>query len=271
MKNFSGKVAVITGGAGGLGRAVGLRLAKGGAKVALWDIGEEALKSAVKEIKAAGGEARGYVVDVTDARAVREAAGRVREDLGPVDILDNNAGIVNSGDFLDTSEDQFRLSIDVNLKSYLWCTKEFLPGMITRGSGHLIMIASASGLLAVPGLAIYSATKHAVVGFSEALRLELRKKGVSGVGMTIVCPSYISTGMFEGAKPPLLTRWLTPDGVAERIISAVRRNRLYVREPFMVKLVPLLKIIPCVGFMDWLGDILGLHGSMDSFKGKAGS
>lgn len=143
--------------------------------------------------------------------------------------------------------------------------------MIERGSGHLIMIASASGLLAVPGLAIYSATKHAVVGFSEALRLELRKKGAKGVGMTIVCPSYISTGMFKGAKPPMLTRWLTPDGVAERIISAVRRNRLYVREPFMVKLVPLLKIIPCTGFMDWLGDILGLHDSMDAFKGKAGS
>lgn len=271
MKDFSGKVAVITGGAGGLGRAVARRLAKGGAKIALWDIGEKALGEAVKEIAAGGGEARGYAVDVADAAAVREAAGKVRAELGPVDILDNNAGIVRRGDFVDSAVEDLGRTVDVNLKSYLWCTKEFLPGMIERNSGHLIMIASASGLLAVPGLAVYSATKHAVVGLSEALRLELRKAGASGVGMTIVCPSYIATGMFEGAKPPLLTRWLTPDGLAERIISAVRRNRLYVREPFMVKLVPLLKAIPCVGLLDRLGDLLGLHGSMDSFKGKAGS
>ncbi|MFH1725435.1 MAG: SDR family oxidoreductase [Elusimicrobiota bacterium] len=268
MRDLAGKTAVITGGAGGLGRAVALRLVKTGAKVALWDLDEERLGRAVAELRESGGEARGYALDAADPAAVREAAERVRAELGPVDLLHNNAGIIFPGGFLDSSEEQLHKTVDVNLKSYLWCTKAFLPAMVERGSGHIVMTASAAGLLGVPEMAAYSATKHAVVGLAESLRLELRNKGVRGVGITIVCPSFIATGMFEGARPPLLTSWLTPEGVAEKIVEAVRKDRLYVREPFLVKLVPLIKALPSARLRDWLGDIIGMHRSMESFREK---
>ncbi len=266
MKNFKGKTAVITGGAGGLGLAVGLRLAKGGATIALWDVNESRLNEAEAAIKKAGGKARGYVVDVTDYAAVERAADKVRADLGPVDILDNNAGIVHAADFLDADVKDLGKIIDVNLRSYFWCTKVFLPGMVERGSGHIIMIASAAGMVGTPGMASYSATKHAVVGFGESLRLELRKSGDTGIGITIVCPSLIKTGMFKGAKAPRLTPWLTTDAIADKIISGVKANRAYVREPFMVKLLPLLKAVPSVKWMDFLGDFTGLNETMDTYS-----
>src|SRR5437879_2092595 len=106
------------------------------------------------------------------------------------------------------------------------------------------MIASAAGLLGVPGMAAYSATKHAVIGFAESLRLELRRSGAAGVGMTIVCPSFVDTGMFPDTPPPLFTPRLEPERLAGKIVAAVRANKLYVREPAMVKLIPLLKTLP---------------------------
>lgn len=268
MRYLVDKTAVITGGAGGLGREVGLRLARAGAKVALWDLDKERLDETVEDLRKKGGEVRGYVLDASDRTEVFKAAERVRSDFGEVDILDNNAGVILPGELAEISEDAVHTTIDVNLKSYVWCAQAFLPGMIERGSGHIVMTASAAGMTGVPKLAAYSASKHGVVGLAESLRLELRAAGVKGVGLTIVCPSYISTGMFEGVKPPRLTPWLTPDYLADKIIAAVRKNRVYVREPFMVKLLPLLKALPSVFLLDFLGDILGLHTSMETFKGK---
>lgn len=208
---------------------------------------------------------RTYALDVSDPAAVREAAAKVRSDLGEVDILDNNVGIVFGGDFLDSSDEQLHKAVDVNLKAYLWCTKEFLPGMIERDSGHVVFIASAAGLLGIPGMAVYCATKHAVVGFAESIRLELRKKGATGIGTTLVCPSFISSGMFEGARAPLFTGWLTTDYIADKIVAAVRKGKRYVREPLLIKFVPLLKACgSCV--TDWVGDFTGMHDAMKDYK-----
>ena len=123
------------------------------------------------------------------------------------------------------------------------------------------MNASAAVLLGVPGMAAYSGTKHAVIGFAESLRLELRRGGHDGVGMTIVCPSFIDTGMFPDTAPPLFTPWLKPEALAEKIVAAVKANRLYVREPAMVKLIPLLKALPrAVG--DLLCSLTGMDRSL---------
>ncbi|MFH2202461.1 MAG: SDR family oxidoreductase [Elusimicrobiota bacterium] len=265
MRELQDKVAVITGGAGGIGRAVGLRLARRGVRVALWDLDAKRLKHAQEEFASRDLAVRTYKVDVTDCAAVQRAAAKVRADLGEVDILNNNAGIVFSGDFLAATEEQLSKTVDVNLKSYLWCTRAFLPGMLERGSGHLIFIASAAGLLGVPGMAVYSATKHAVVGFAESLRLELRKAGATNVRTTIVCPSFIASGMFKGVKPPLFTNWLSPDAIADKIVAAVGKDQLYVREPLLIKFVPLLKALGA-GITDWAGDLTGMHSSMEEFK-----
>ena len=233
--DLTGKVALITGGAGGLGRALARELKAAGADVVLWDLDPARGAAAAAETGA-----RFAVVNAADRSAVRSAAAA----LGRVDVLINNAGVHARGSFLESSDDDARREIDVNLASYVWCTRAFLPGMIERGSGHLVWIASAAGLMGVPGMAVYSATKHAVVGLAESIRLELRRDGIGGVGTTIVCPSFIDTGMFEGSKPPRLTPWLEPGALARKIVAAVRADRLYLREPAMVKLVPLLKVFP---------------------------
>lgn len=244
MLELKGKTAVITGGAGGLGFATALALAREGMAVALWDLNGKRAEERAAALRADGFTAKGWGLDVTDPAAVRAGASHVERELGPVFLLDNNAGIHAPGDFLNASDEEIRRQVEVNLNSYMWCAKAFVPGMIARGSGHVVMIASAAGLLGVPGMAVYSATKHAVIGFAESLRMELRRGGAKGVGLTIVCPSFIDTGMFPNTTPPLFTPRLKPEALAAKIVAAVKADRLYVREPAMVKLVPLLKALP---------------------------
>ncbi len=244
MRELKGKTALITGGAGGLGFSTALALGREGMTVALWDINGERIENSIAALCSDGITAKGWVLDVADPTAVRAGAAQVEREFGRVDLLDNNAGVHAPGDFLNATDDEIKRQIDVNLNSYLWCAKAFVPGMIARNSGHVIMIASAAGLLGVPGMAVYSATKHAVVGFAESLRMELRRGHATGVGMTIVCPSFIDTGMFSNVMPPLFAPWLRPEVLADKIVAAVKKNNLYVHEPAMVKLIPLLKALP---------------------------
>lgn len=263
MLELNGKTALITGGAGGLGFATALALAREGMKVALWDIDGERIENAVAALRADGFTAKGWALDVTDPTAVRAGALQVEREFGRVDLLDNNAGVHAPGDFLNATDDEIKRQVDVNLNSYMWCVKAFVPGMAARNEGHVVMIASAAGLLGVPGMAVYSATKHAVVGFAESLRMELRRGGATGIGMTIVCPSFIDTGMFPNTTPPLFTPWLKPEALAEKIVEAVRGDLLYVREPAMVKLIPLIKALPrAVG--DALCALTGMDRSLQS-------
>lgn len=261
MLELKGKTALITGGAGGLGLATALALGREGMKVGLWDNNGERIESAIQNLTANGITAKGWVVDVTDPTAVRATAARVETELGPVFLLDNNAGVHSPGDFLDSSDADNQRQLDVNIKSYFLCAKAFVPGMVARGEGHIVMIASAAGLLGVPGMTVYSATKHAVIGFAESLRMELRRGGVAAVNITIVCPSFIDTGMFPNTTPPLFTPWLNPDQLAAKIVNAVKKNKLYLHEPFMVQLIPLLKALPrAVG--DLLCHVTGMDRSL---------
>lgn len=260
MLELKGKTAVVTGGAGGLGYATALALAREGMKVALWDLNGERVKAAGAELRAAGFTAKEWELDVTDPTAVRAGALQVERELGPVFLLNNNAGVHVPGDFLAASDDDVSRQISVNIESYLWCTKAFLPGMIERNQGHIVMIASAAGLLGVPGMAVYSASKHAVIGFAESLRLELRRSAAD-VSITIVCPSFIDTGMFPNTVPPLFTPWLKPEDLAQKIVKAVRLKKLYVLEPAMVKLIPLLKALPRF-IADGLCSITGMDRSL---------
>lgn len=265
---MAGRVAVVTGGAGGLGRATARALAQEGMKVALWDLDAAGVEKAAEALRAEGFEARAWALDACDAAAVAKAAAETEGALGPAWLLDNNAGIVAKGDFLDQDAAAWERTLAVNLRSHLVCTKALLPGMVGRKSGHLVFIASAAGLMGVPGMALYSASKHAVVGFADSLRLELSRSR-SGVGVTIVCPSFISTGMFEGAKPPRLSGWLTPEAVAAKTVAAVRARRVWVVEPWIVKTTPLVKSLP-QPVMDRLASWLGIHDAMSGFKGRRG-
>lgn len=157
----------------------------------------------------------------------------------------------------------------VNVLALYWVTRSFLPAMLERGSGHIVTIASAAGLLGVNKQTDYSASKHAAIGFTESLRVELKKTGYPGVRTTIVEPFYVNTGMFEGVKTrfPRVLPILDQDEVTDRIVKAIQKNRQELKMPFIVNLVPVLRLLP-VDTFDRLADFFGINASMQEFVGR---
>ena len=146
-------------------------------------------------------------------------------EIGPIDVLVNNAGVVFGGTFLEVPLDRHLATVAVNLSGVLAMTHAFLPDLIARPAGHIVNIASAAAVIALPMATSYAASKCAVLGFSDSLREELRELGHRHVGITAVCPGYIATGLFDGAKPARLTRWLTPEEVAAAVVAPLSAAR----------------------------------------------
>lgn len=270
MTEISGRTVVITGGASGMGRLLALKMARLGATVVVYDLDAGALESVVEEIKASTGrDAHGFVCDVSDREEVYLTAEKVHESVGAVDILVNNAGIVSGRRFMDLPDEKIEAVIGVNVLALYWMTRSFLPDMLERGSGHVVTIASAAGLLGVDKQTDYSASKHAAIGFTESLRVELKKTGYPNVRTTIVEPFYVDTGMFEGVKTRFrrILPILKQEEVTDRIVKAVQRDRQELKMPFIVNLVPAFRLLP-VDLFDRLADFFGINASMDEFRGR---
>jgi all-trans-retinol dehydrogenase (NAD+) len=270
MKDISGELAVVTGGASGIGRLLCLGLAEKGAKVLAWDIDRAALDRLEAEAAGRGLSIAGMVCDVSRREDVYAAAADVAERFGPVGILVNNAGIVNGKTLLETSDEKIEKTMAVNALASFWTVKAFLPAMLQRDRGRIVTMASAAGIVGVTGLADYSASKFAAFGFHEALRMELRKRR-SRVGTLIVCPFFIDTGLFEGVRTrvPLLLPILKQDYAAGRILRAIVKGRKRLVMPPFVYSVWLLRLFP-VGFMDAVAELFGISASMDHFTGREG-
>jgi all-trans-retinol dehydrogenase (NAD+) len=273
MTTISGKTVVVTGGAAGIGRLVALKMAARGATAVLWDVDEARLERTTKEVSEAAvrATAHGVVCDVSDREAVAGAAARTAELAGPADILVNNAGVVSGKFFVELTPADIERTFAVNVLSLFWVTGAFLPQMIARGSGHIVTVASAAGLIGTPKETDYAASKFAAFGFDEALRQELRRSS-PGVLTTVVCPYYIDTGMFAGVKTrfPLLLPILKEDRVATKIVRAVQLNRRRLFMPPMVYTTPPLRLLP-VPLFDLVSDLFGVNACMDDFVGRAGA
>ncbi|MBU0994401.1 MAG: SDR family oxidoreductase, partial [Proteobacteria bacterium] len=204
MKSLAGKTVVITGAGSGIGKRMALICAREKANLAILDINEKNLKDTETDIKGLSARVQAYRCDVSRKEDIETAVKAIKKDFQSIDVLINNAGIVNGKSILDSSFEDIKRTIDINLMGVIWMTKCILPEMVNRNNGHIVNIASAAGLLAIPKMADYCATKFAVVGFSDALRMEMKKFGSKGVKVTCVCPSIIDTGMFTGFKAPLL-------------------------------------------------------------------
>lgn len=269
MTEIAGRHALVTGGASGIGRLVALRLAALGGRVTVWDLRADALAAVVAELEKAGREpARGFACDVSRREEVYRVAAETIAAAGPVDILVNNAGVVSGRPLLEIPDEQIERTFAVNTLALFWTTKAFLPAMIERGRGHLVTIASASSLIGVARLSDYAASKWAAMGFDESLRAELRKVAPA-LRTTVVCPYYIDTGMFRGVRSrfPRLLPILHEDDVAERIVRAIQRDQRRVILPPIVRLLPLLRMLP-VGVFDRIATFLGVNASMDEFVGR---
>ena len=271
MGDIAGRHALVTGGASGIGRAMARKLAARGARVTVWDINPTGLEAAVAELQAIPGcqGAQGFVCDVADRAQVYARAAEATAAAGPVDILINNAGIVSGKDFLELPDEKIEATFDINVLSLFWTGKAFLPSMIARNSGHIVTIASASGLIGVARLADYAASKWAAIGFDESLRAELRKVAPR-VMTTVICPYYINTGMFRGVRSrfPVLLPILEEDDVAQRVVHAIQTSRRRLIMPWLVHLLPVIRFLP-VGLFDRVANFLGVNTSMDEFVGRS--
>ena len=267
MTELVGKNVLITGAASGIGRLMAIRIAARGARLILWDLDGARLDALRAELTAQGASVRIYVCDLAQRDAIQGTAALVLRDCGPVDVLINNAGIVNGRWLLDSSDDEIERTFRVNTLALFSTTRAFLPGMLERGAGHLVNIASAAGLAGVPRLADYSASKFAVVGFDESLRLELRRRR-SRIVTTIVCPYFIDTGMFRGVTTRFswLLPILTPDEVAQRIVRAIETDRRRLLMPRFLLAALLVRALPPRAF-DAVMAFFGITRSMDGFTG----
>jgi len=277
MKKINDKIVLITGGASGIGKLMAFAFAEKKAKVVVWDINDDAIKTVEDEAREKGLPIYGMICDVTDREDVYAKAKTLSANYGPVDILVNNAGLVSkrNGDvspgpgFLSTPDESIIKAININALSHFWTCKAFLPSMVERNSGHVVTISSAAGIIGVNGLADYCAGKFAAFGFDESLRMEL-KRMKSAVRTTIVCPFFINTGMFDGVKTrfSLFLPILKSSYAVKKIVNGVLRNRRRLIMPPFVYTVFLLRLLPtCV--LDFAANFFGINHAMDDFKGRS--
>ena len=295
-RTVRGARVLITGAASGMGRLYAERAVREGARaVVLWDRDELALTRLTDRLRkeilaartatawgapasspssAAGRPATSLhpsVLDLGELGAIAQCAQAVRKELGGIDVLINNAGIVRGKFFWEHDNgDDTRATMQVNALAPMYATREFLPGMLSSArEARIVNIASAAGTLANPRMSVYAASKWAVIGWSDSLRLELDQEGFGHVKVTTVVPSYIDTGMFAGARGPLLTPVLTPEYVVDRVWRAMLAGKPMLMLPWSVGLAKTLKgVLPTRAWDALAGRVFGVYGSMDGFTGR---
>ncbi len=224
MGRFEGKVILITGSALGIGKAIAMMCAKEGAHVVCTDINTEALESLVREIGRFGGSADAHGMDVTEKNQVQDVVSRVLASYGRIDVLVNNAGVSTMKPVVELTEEGWDLNMNVNAKGVFLVSQAVLPSMIQRRSGKIVNTASMASKIGAPLLAHYSASKFAVVGFTQALSREVAEYGIT---VNAVCPGFVATGMqdrevvWEGEF-----RGMTPDEVRQDYIRQTPLGRL---------------------------------------------
>ena len=276
MKSVEGKNVLITGAAMGMGRLFAERaIDERAATVVLLDVDESTLNATLQELAARGGdttEVTAYIVDVSDADAVADTAAAVLDEVGRIDVLVNNAGVVRGNHyFWETDlERDAKFTIDVNTLAPMYVAHAFLPAMIAASDDcRLLNLASAAGFTPNPRMAVYAASKWAVIGWSDSVRLELKQAGHDHVKVTTVCPYYTNTGMFDGASSAPLLPILEPEQVVDEAWKAMLAGRSFVVLPRTVMLSEMLKGVVPVDVRDFIADrIIGVYHTMDDFTGR---
>lgn len=264
MSTIKGKTVLITGGASGIGKIVGRKMLEKGAKLIVWDFNQAGIDATLQELSQWPVQA--YNVDISDEMAVKNTAASMLSKGENVDILINNAGIVYGKLFHEHTYMEIRKTMSVNSEAMMWVTSQFIPSMLERNSGHICNIASSAGMVAVPGMSVYVASKFAAYGWSDSLRLEM-KKMEKDIKITTVTPYFINTGMFEGVRA--LVPMLDAEKVSEKIVRGIERNSVLVSMPFPYWFVRLTQAILPLPLYDWvMGKLLGIYNAMDNFTGR---
>ena len=260
-RSLAGKVAVVTGGGRGIGKALARSLAREGVRVAIVDLDGDAAEQAAAEV---GAGSIGLALDVTDRPAFTAALDAVEQRLGPVDVIVNNAGIMPIGPFEEETDATAIRQLEINLHAVIHGSKEGIRRMKPRGSGHIVNVASIAGKFGAPGGATYSACKHGVVGLSEALRAELHGTGVE---VHVVMPAFVNTELAAGTTELKGVKRSTPEDVAEAVVEALQLGRFEVYVPkSLVGLVRSAALTPRA-FGEWLGRKMNGSALLNADKG----
>ncbi|MBF6440333.1 SDR family oxidoreductase [Nocardia cyriacigeorgica] len=272
LDTVAGKKVLVTGAAMGLGKLFAERAVReGAAAVVLWDINEAALKDTAAELTALGGTIHHFIVDVSAPDQISEAAQAVRDEVGDIDILVNNAGIVRGNTYFweTTNRADIDKTMAINSLAPMYVTLEFLPAMVAgTGQARVLTIASSAGLVSNPRMSVYAASKWAALGWSDSVRIELEQAGHDHVKVTTVCPTYIDTGMFDGAKGFLLTPILKQEEVVDTSWQEMKNGGALVILPWTSRLNKALSGLLPIKLRDLFLDTVGVYRSMEEFTGR---
>ena len=265
---IKGQNVLITGGASGIGKIMGrLVLEKGAAKLIIWDINAESIGKAIAELSPLG-EVHGFVADISNPASIDTAAASTKTTCGKIGILINNAGtLTHNLPFSRQTDSDIDRTIDINAKGAMYVTRRFLGDMISAGCGHVCNITSAAGMLSMPKMSLYAASKWAALGWSDSVRIELQTEK-SPVKVTTVAPYFINTGMFDGIKSKVF-RIQDPEKVSRKVIKAIEKDRIFQGAPFSFHFIRICQgLFPFCIFDPFFGKAFGLYTVMDHFTGR---
>ncbi|XP_077059739.1 short-chain dehydrogenase/reductase 3b [Siphateles boraxobius] len=268
-RDLTGDVVLITGGGRGIGRHLAKEFAfRGAKKLILWGRTEKCLKEACEEITLMGTECHYFVCDVANREEVYKQAKVVREKVGDVTILVNNAAVVHGKSLLDSDDDALLKSQHINTMGQFWTTKAFLPRMLELQNGHVVCLNSILSLSPIPGAIDYCTSKASSLAFMESLTLGLLD--CPGVGCTTVLPFHTNTEMFQGMRVrfPQLFPPLKPEVVAQRTVDAVRTNIAFVYLPWTMHALVILKSMLPQSALEEIHKFSGSYTCMNTFKGR---
>ncbi|MFB2556387.1 SDR family NAD(P)-dependent oxidoreductase [Herbiconiux liangxiaofengii] len=244
-------VAVVTGGARGIGHRIAADLVDHGYRVVIGDLDETATRAAAAEL---GPHASGVRLDITDRVLVASVVEEVESTVGPISVWVNNAGIMPTGRFTEQNVSLSRTVIDIDYSALVEVTAAVLPRMLERRAGTILNLGSATGIKPLAGLAVYSGAKAAVIGFSDALRRELRGTGVT---VRVVLPNLVSSPMGAGITPPRLFPAVTPEQVSRAVLRAIDSGPFAVTVPRVLGPVLRVSRLLPTPVQDWLDDRIG--------------
>jgi len=266
MNQFKDKIVLITGGASGIGKIMARLFLERKAKVIIWDINQSSIDQTILELSPLGFIA-GFTVDVSNVDQILETATKIKIEIGLIDILINNAGIVVGKYFHEHTTMEIRKTMEINASAPMFVTNAFLTDMLRRNSGQICNIASSGGLISNPKMSVYAASKWSVIGWSDSLRIEMKQLN-KNVSITTIMPYYINTGMFDGVKSKIPI--LEPEAASFTILKAIEQKKKMVTLPgYIYRLTRLGQGCMSINVFDWFaGKVLGIYKTMEHFRGR---
>ncbi|XP_068127205.1 17-beta-hydroxysteroid dehydrogenase 13-like [Hyperolius riggenbachi] len=241
-KSVSGETVLITGAGHGIGHNTAKVFAKLQSVLVLWDINKKGVEETAAECRKLGAKVYTYVVDCSKREEIKTAAVKVKQEVGEVTILVNNAGVIFPADLLSLEDHQIEKIFEVNILAHFWTTRAFLPAMIKRNHGHIVTVASSAAFVGVPRMIDYCSTKFAALGYHKALTAELSAFGLNGIKTTCLCPAFVDTGFVKNASTrfaPLLAQ----EDVAKKLVDGILIDKKLVCIPPHIPIIILIQMM----------------------------